>query len=215
MRSSFNARKGTVLGFVTGVAAAFAYLVSCSDANVSSSLGGTAGNAGEVDYSNARSGLRATNVQAAIDEIGTTVRTATTTPRTAMRQPRSHMRSAHAEDHATGATTWSVQVSTLDTASESMKTSAGGSISFTETAAGEGSYTTSGANVLMKAGLFGLPADAASTGKYFIVGNSLVVTAQPSAGGAANGFAWRLTVSDGGKVMTLDDGGAFLVLTKS
>ena len=207
-----NAR--ALIGFLSGVAATVAYLVSCGDSAMSVSQGGTGGTAAEVTYVGVRSGLKATNVQAAIDEIGTTVRSATTSPRTAMRQPRGLLRSAHADDAAAGPTTWTIQVSTLNTSTETLDTSAGGTVTFTETAPGQGTYTTSGANVLLKSGLFGLPANHAPSGKYFIVGNALVITGRQSTN-PPEGLTWRLTVGDSGSTMSLDDGAAFLVLTKN
>lgn len=210
--------RATLLGIGIGIAGSFAYLVSCGSPSMSSSNGddSAGGSADRVSYSNARSGLKAATVQTAIDEIGTTVRAATTTARTAMTKPkRGVVRSAHADDATTGTTTWSVQVTTLNTASEALEQSAGGTITFTESSPGQGSYTTSGDNVLMKAGLFGQPATTAQSGKYFIVGGALAVTAKAKTGGAASGSTWRLVVSNGGQTMTLDDGAAFLVMTKN
>ena len=109
--------RSTLLGIGIGAAGMLAYLVSCGDAKISASHGNDSGSgtgagitADAVTYANARSGMRATTVQAALDDIGTSLRVATS-----------------------GTSTWSVQLSVLRTETETLEVSSAGTVTFVET----------------------------------------------------------------------------------
>lgn len=195
-------RRGVfVLGLVTGAAAVAAYTLSCSSMTPATS-GPGAPAASEVAYTNAQSGLTSTTVQAALDEIGTTMRAAT--------KP-AGMDAAVAT--AGGfPTVWSIQQNVLDPNTETMTSTSMGTVTFTESAPGQGSYQTSGANVFMLDGLTG-PPTGTQTGKYFLVGDWLLMTGQVS--GNKAGYTWLARLSAAGKTITLNNAGAVvLVLTR-
>jgi hypothetical protein len=83
-----------------------------------------------------------------------------------------------------------------------------GTVTFTESAPGQGSYETSGANVFMLDGLFGPPAGT-QTGKYFLVGDWLLMTGQVS--GTNSGYTWLAHLSAAGHTMTLNNAGAVVL----
>ena len=84
-------------------------------------------------------------------------------------------------------TVWSIQANVLDPNSGTMTSTSMGTVTFTESAPGQGSYETSAANVFMLDGLFG-PATGTQTGKYFLVGDWLLMTGQVS--GNNSGYTW-------------------------
>src|SRR5215467_5041006 len=75
-----------VAGLLAGAMAVGAYTASCDSMGTATSASGGAA-ADQVLYSNGRSGLTATTVQGALDEIGTTMRAATTTTTTGVVAP--------------------------------------------------------------------------------------------------------------------------------
>ncbi len=171
-------------GFVAGVVA----VASCDHAGLDAGTAdGTADSARQVSYANSRSGLKSTTVQDAIDEIGTTARAATASSKVAVND-RGFIRSAFGDDGSNGVTTWSVKVTqgVLHDKGTTCKKSSGGTggagggggggssgpcppatfetsnlgtITFTETSPGEGTYTATEANALMGAGWAGTPKD--------------------------------------------------------
>lgn len=187
-----------LLGVLVGAVVVGAYAISC-DATKPATSGTTgAPAASDVPYANAQSGLGAATVQAALDEIGTT------------------MRSAMAGGAVTGgakSTTWTMETRVLDTATDTMATTGMGTLTITETAPGQGSYETSGANILILDGLTGTPTGT-RTGKYFVVGDLVILSGEISSGHKV-GYTWLARLADGGHTLTLSNFGAVvLVLTK-
>jgi hypothetical protein len=189
-------------GVVTGAAAVAAYTLSCGSMTTATS-GVGAPVASEVPYTNAQSGLKSTTVQAALDEIGTTMLAATkgTTQTDAAG-------TVPVADAAGIPTVWSIQTNVLDPNSGTMTSMSMGTVTFTESAPGQGSYETSGANVFMLDGLFG-PATGTQTGKYFLVGDWLLMTGQVS--GNNSGYTWLARLSAAGQTMTLNNAGAVVL----
>ena len=193
-----------MLGVLAGAAAVGAYTISCG--TQSSAASGTTGApppaASDIPYTNTTSGLGATTVQGALDEIGTT------------------MRSATAGGVVTGgtptSTTWAMEIKILDVATEIINTTATGTLTLTETAPGEGTYETSVANIFILDGLVGPPMGT-RTGRYYLVGGLLMMTGQRSATATdKTAYTWSMHVSDAGRTISLNNfGSVTVVLTKS
>jgi len=175
--------------FFAGFAAGTAYVASCGQDSASAANGMTAAG---VEYANTQSGLNATTVQAAIDEIGTTLQAAI-------------IPSAHRGALTVGPS-WTGEVIQWDGSSDTMVTSTGFTVIFTETSDGEGTYQTSPSNILMKDS--GPAPSGPTTGKYWIVGNHLTVSTQISAAPspAYTAFSWEIGLTDAGRTMTFADG---------
>jgi hypothetical protein len=189
-----------LVGVLAGAAAVGAYALSCDATSpATSGTTGTPTAANEVPYANAQSGLAATTVQAAIDEIGTTMRSAIAGAGVVTGGPAK-------------TTTWAIRLDVVDVAAEEMTSTSMGTVTLTETAAGRGSYQTSGNNVLIKDGIFEQPT-AKHTGKYFVVGDVVVITGERTPG-TKSGQIWFARLADGGHTLTLNDGTVFVVLTK-
>jgi hypothetical protein len=86
----------------------------------------------------------------------------------------------------------------------------GYTVQFNETAANEGTYESTPSNIMMKDTNSVLP----MTGKYWLVGNQLIVSCANPAGGMT-GFAWRVDVARGGHEMTFADGTVATRLTRA
>jgi hypothetical protein len=188
-----------LVGVLTGAAAVGAYTISCDSMSPAVSGTGTT-SASQVAYGNGRSGLKSTTVQDALDEIGTTMRVATA--------------GAGVVTGGSGPspTIWTIQTSILDPNAGTMTSSGMGSVTFTETAPGQGTYETTAANVFMLDGLYGA-ATGTRTGKYFLVGDWLLMTGQ--LGSVNSGLTWLARLSDAGQTITLNNAGAVvLVLSK-
>lgn len=192
-----------VLGLLTGAAAVGAYTMSCGSMTSATSGAGSP-SASEVPYANAQSGLKSTTVQAALDEIGTTMLAATrgTTPVDAAG-------TVPVADAGGIPTVWSLQANVLDPGSGTMTSTAMGTVTFTESAPGQGSYETSGANIFILDGLAGPPAGT-QTGKYFLIGDWLLITGQLS--GTPLGYTWLAHLSAAGRTMTLNNAGAVVLV---
>src|SRR5262245_11972490 len=194
------------LGVLAGAAVVGAYAISCDGTSPvkSGTTGGTSGTmvvpaAGDVSYANAQSGLGSTTVQAAIDEIGTTMRSATVGGSVVTGGARS--------------TTWNMETRRLDPATDTLASTGMGTLTVTETAPGQGSYETSGPNILILDGIAGAP-QGTRTGRYFIVGDLVLVTGEPSPG-FKSGYTWLARLADGGRTLALSNfGGVLLVLTR-
>jgi hypothetical protein len=194
------------LGLLTGAAAVGAYTLSCN-AIAPATSGPDVRLASDIAYANGRSGLGATTVQAALDEIGTTMRAATSTVVTG------------GGPDGTGAvgagvpTVWAIEGRNLDATSETWTVGAFGTVTFTETAPGQGTYQTSDANVFMLDGVLGTNQGLMHTGLYFIYGDTMIITGETAPGhkGVSN---WPVHLSNAGGTMTLVGGSVVLVLTK-
>ena len=179
------------LGVLAGAIAVGAYAISC-DATSPATSGTTTGApaAGEVPYVNAQSGLGATTVQGAIDEIGTTMRSA--------------MAGVGIVTGGTpGSTTWTMEIKRLDTTAEQLTSTGMGTLTLTETAPGQGSYETSGPNIFILDGLAG-PPTGTRTGKYFVVGDMVLMTGEIGGGPQVGTLGWRV-LADGGRTLTLNN----------
>jgi len=186
------------LGVLAGAAVIGVYAISC-DATSPATSGTTTGTpaAGEVPYVNAQSGLGATTVQGAIDEIGTTMRSA--------------MAGVGVVTGGTpGTTTWAMQIKRLDTTVEQLTTTGMGTLTLTEAAPGQGSYETSDANIFILDGLTG-PPTGTRTGKYFVVGDLVMMTGEISAG-HKGAYTWLARLADGGRTLTLSNFGSVIVV---
>jgi hypothetical protein len=187
-------------GLLAGAAFVGVYAISCDTMTPATS--GTTGTplASDVPYVNAQSGLGSTTVQGALDEIGTTMRSATAGL-------------GMVTGGATKSTTWTLEMQLLDTAAEALVPTSMGTVTLTETAPGQGSYETSGANIFILDGLTG-PPQGTRSGKYFIVGDLVLLTGE-SAPGHKVGLTWLARLADGGRRLTLSNFGAVvLVLTR-
>jgi hypothetical protein len=191
-------RRVFALGAVTGAAAVGVYALSCGSMPAATS-GVCPPGATDVAYINTRSGLGSTTVQGALDEIGTTMRKATGA-------------TSAIADAGGIPTIWTIQQNLLDPNTETMGSTSMGTVTFVEASPGQGSYETSGANVFMLDGLAG-PPTGTRTGKYFLVGDWLLMTGQVSS--TKTGYTWLARLSDFGQTMTLNNAGAVvLVLSK-
>ena len=153
--------------------------------------------AGDVPYANAESGLGATTVQAAIDEIGTTLESATAG-------------GGVVTGGAARSTTWTMEVVILDVNAEQLTSTSMGTLTLTATAPGQGSYETSGANIFILDGLTGEPRGT-KTGKYFVVGDTVMLTGERAPGDqdgvdlGGEPLAWR--PDDHSQQLRFGDGG--------
>jgi hypothetical protein len=199
-----------MVGVLAGAAVIGAYAISCDATSpATSSTAGTTGTtgaagttgaipaAGEVPYVNVQSGLGATTVQGAIDEIGTTMRSAM-------------IGGGVVTGGTPGSSTWAMQVKVLDVASEQLTSTGMGTVTLTETAPGQGSYQTSGANIFILDGLTG-PPTGTRTGKYFVVGDLVLLTGEISPG-HKGGYTWLARLADGGRTLTLSNFGSVVVV---
>lgn len=203
------------LGVLAGAAAVAAYAISCDATSraISGTAGGTSGGSGamggaigttvppasDVPYLNAESGLGATTVQAAIDEVGTTMFAATGG-------------GGVVTGGASRTTTWSMEVVVLDVDAEELQSTNMGTLKFTESAPGRGSYETSEKNFFMTGWPFGeLP--GTKTGKYFIVGNLVTMTGDRVAGGKS-AYTWMAHLANAGRTITLSNFGSVTVVLK-
>jgi hypothetical protein len=189
-------------GLLAGAVSVAVYTVSCNTVAPAKSGTGTtaAPPASDVPYTNAQSGLGATTVQGAIDEIGTTMRSATAGI------------GAVTGGGATS-TTWTLEMQLLDPATETLASKSLGTLTLTETAAGQGSYETSGANIFLLDGLTGAPGGT-RVGKYFVVDDLVLVTGEVPVGNKS-GMTWLARLADGGRRLTLSNFGAVvLVMTR-
>jgi hypothetical protein len=187
-----------VLGVLAGAIAVGAYAISC-DATSPATSGTTSGSpaANEVPYANAQSGLASATVQAAIDEIGTTMRAATAG-------------GGVVTGGTLGSTTWTMEIKRLDPDAEQLTSTGMGTLTLTETAPGQGSYETSGANIFILDGLAG-PPTGTRTGKYFVVGDLVLLTGELGAGHKV-GTTWLARLSNAGHTLTLNNFGALVVV---
>lgn len=214
------------IGFV-GFVAGIAYAASCRDSN---SLLADGGVASQVAYANGHSGLKATTVQAAIDEIGTTARRATSESKTALLDQGGLIRSAFGDEGT--ATTWNVKATKYNTETDTLDVVDYGTITFTEGAtAGQGTYTVSDRNLLIDLGYSPTLTDhtqfAEPKGKYFLIGGSIVVAGKLKAGGGGGGGSggggasgqtlsnsWPFALAEAGSTMTINVSDVSYSLTK-
>ena len=194
------------LGILAGAAAVGAYTLSCDGTSpvMSGTTGGTTGTmaapaAGDVPYANAESGLGATTVQAAIDEIGTTLESATAG-------------GGVVTGGAARSTTWTMEVVILDVNAEQLTSTSTGTLTLTATAPGQGSYETSGANIFILDGLTGEPRGT-KTGKYFVVGDLVMLTGEREPG-TKTAATWAAYLSRSGRTITLNNFGSVTVVLK-
>lgn len=191
-----------VLGVLAGAISVSAYAISCDATSPATSGTGTttgAPAAGEVPYANAQSGLGSTTVQGAIDEIGTTMRSAIAG-------------GGIVTGGTPGSTIWTMELKLLDATADQLTSTGMGTVTLTETAPGQGSYETSGPNVFIDDGLVG-PPTGTRTGKYFVVGNMVLMTGELG-GGHKIGTHWFAYLAGGGRTLILANGGEVVVLTK-
>jgi hypothetical protein len=185
---------------LAGAAAVGAYTISC-DATRSASGTTETPSAGEVPYANGQSGLVATTVQAALDEIGTTMESALTNG------------GVVTGGGTAKSSVWTLEMKVLDGTTETLTSTNKGTVTLTETAPGQGSYQTSGANVFVLDGLAG-PPTGTQVGKYFLLEGLVSFTGEVSPG-TKTATTWHASLSHGGRTLTLNNFGAVtLVLTR-
>src|SRR5262249_50285045 len=71
-------------------------------------------------------------------------------------------------------TTWTMEIRRLEPATDTLASTGMGTLTVTETAPGQGTYETSGPNILILDGIAGAPTGT-RTGSYFIVGDLVLV----------------------------------------
>jgi hypothetical protein len=229
-------------GFVAGVVA----VASCDHTGIADSA---TDSARQVSYANSRSGLKSTTVQDAIDEIGTTARAATATTKVALNDGgliRAAFGDEGSNGVTTWSV--KVTQGVLHDKGTTCKNGGGGSggsgsggaggagasgpcppatfetsdlgtVTFTETAPGQGKYSVSEANMLLTAGFLNTPKDVYElNGVYSFAGNKrLLVAGYYPMSAKPNNGEWQVEISDGGNTVTLSlvaGVGAYLVLTK-